>query len=68
MNEKPNNDFTGKYTWKSSKAICCYENGYYHCEDGPAIVYPNGDKWYYVKGELLSEQEFLEWKLKNFLK
>ena len=43
-----------------------YKNGEYHREDGPAIEYEDGSKWY-VEGKRLSEQEFLLWKLENFL-
>ena len=45
-----------------------YSKGVLHREDGPAIVYPNGNKWYYINDCLMEEQEFMEWKIKNFLK
>jgi hypothetical protein len=29
----------------------------YHREDGPAVEYNNGDKWWYLNGESMSEAE-----------
>lgn len=31
------------------------EDGQYHKEDGPAIVYSNGDKFWYINGDLHRE-------------
>jgi hypothetical protein len=31
-----------------------------HREDGPAVEYPNGYKGWYLKGEKLTEEEFLK--------
>ena len=33
-------------------------NGEFHREDGPAIEYVNGDKYWYLKSKALTEQEF----------
>jgi hypothetical protein len=33
-------------------------NGYLHREDGPAIEWANGEKEWYLKGEILSETNF----------
>ena len=33
-------------------------NGKLHREDGPAIEYANGDKYWYINGESLTESEF----------
>lgn len=35
-------------------------NGQRHREDGPAIVYSNGDKEYYLNDQLLTDEEFNE--------
>ena len=36
-----------------------YLNGKRHREDGPAIELSNGDKYWYINGEELSEETFL---------
>lgn len=46
-----------------------YQHGYLHNEDGPAVIDPdNDDIQWHIRGWRLSESEFIEWKLKNFLK
>ena len=37
-----------------------YINGQRHREDGPAVECADGDKWWYLNGKELSEQEFLD--------
>ena len=39
----------------SYKAWC--KNGKNHREDGPAVEFANGDKYWYLNGTLLTEQE-----------
>ena len=34
------------------------ESSELHREDGPAIEWANGDKFYYINGEELTKQEF----------
>lgn len=34
-----------------------YNNGLLHCEDGPAIIYGDGTMEWWLKGELVSEEE-----------
>ena len=33
-------------------------NGEHHREDGPAVEYTNGDKYWFINGKLLTETEF----------
>ena len=40
-------------------------HGVYHCEDGPAIEWNNGTKWWYLNGERLTEEEFKTWQIKQ---
>ena len=40
------------------------KDGQKHCEHGPAVKNPNGDKWYYLQGVWLSKEEW-EKRLKN---
>ena len=35
-------------------------NGKYHREDGPAITWDNGTKYWYIEGKELTEKEFLQ--------
>jgi len=42
-----------------------YIDGCRHREDGPAIELANGEKQWYINGENLTEDEFLNWQLKN---
>ena len=34
-----------------------YKNGKFHRENGPAIEYSNGNKYWYLNGTLLTEQQ-----------
>ena len=48
-----------------------YKNGEYHREDGPAIEYTNGVKYWYLNGKRLyniySQEQFLQYmKLRAF--
>lgn len=47
------------------------EKGQWHREDGPAIEYPNGRKFWYLNGdeytELEHEQEVIKIKLKRLI-
>lgn len=61
------NDFTGRYVWKNSGAVCCYKKGYLHCEDGPAVVCSDGTRLYYMEGMQITDQEFIEYRLKTLL-
>ena len=42
--------------------------GRLHREDGPAVVYPDGAEEWWLEGTELTEQNFIKWKLLNFLK
>ena len=47
------------------------EKGQWHREDGPAVVFMNGTKWWYLNGEeyteLEHEQEVIKIKLKRLI-
>lgn len=43
-------------------------DGFIHHEDGPALVYADGNERWWIQDDELTEHEFLEWKLKKFLK
>ena len=51
--------------WKKGEKYW-YQKGKLHREDGPAIEKVNGNKSWYIKGEKLSEQEFLNRNKKEF--
>mgnify|MGYP003345210780 CR=1 FL=1 len=36
-----------------------YKNYFFHREDGPAVILPDGYKEYYLKGEYLTFEEWL---------
>jgi hypothetical protein len=62
-------NFTGILEWcdggKSFKAInevVHYENGLCHREDGPAIIFQNGNKCWYLNGKSYTFEE--KWNLK----
>ena len=40
-------------------------DGKRHREDGPAVEYADGSKYWYVNGEVLTEEEFNEWRKQN---
>ena len=42
----------------SSRSRGYHFNGKFHREDGPAIEWANGIKWWYLNGERLTETEF----------
>ena len=42
--------------------------GKIHNIHGPAIIYPDGQTRFYINDELVSERQFIEQKLTNFLK
>jgi hypothetical protein len=72
FNEFFNNNFTGIVEWSdgvkqykgvsdlSVYTISYIENGKYHNENGPAIVYLDGVKAWYLNGRNLSEQYWEE--------
>jgi hypothetical protein len=37
-----------------------YKNGVWHREDGPAIIWKNGDKAYYLNGKNIKEEDYLK--------
>lgn len=37
-----------------------YKNGKRHRENGPAVIYQNGKKEYWIEGKYLTEEEFLQ--------
>jgi hypothetical protein len=39
-------------------------DGKYHCEDGPAVEYPNGTKSWYLNGKKLSFEDYIQ-ELRN---
>lgn len=43
------------------------KNGSLHREDGPAVVWRNGNKEWYLEGQRLSEEEFNQWRMKQDL-
>ena len=43
-------EFTGEKTYNDGTTIK-FENGNYHCDDGPAIVYKDGSKFWWQHGE-----------------
>ena len=43
-------DFTGICKTIDNNVIRYYKNGLPHQEDGPATIYPNGDKRWYIYG------------------
>ena len=45
-----------------------YLYGKLHREDGPAFYGGCSRDSYYIHGEYMNEQEFIKWKLLNFLK
>ena len=46
-----------------------YKNNRLHREDGFAYIDPDCELYgYFIDGKPLSEQEFIKWKLLNFLK
>jgi len=44
-------DSYGTQIWKN-------ENGYFHREDGPAVIYPDGTQYWYINGKHLTEKQF----------
>lgn len=42
-------NYTGKATFEGG-LIGFYYEGKLHCDDGPALIYPNGDKCFYKQG------------------
>ena len=44
-----------------------YVNGKIHREDGPAIEYANGEKFWYLNDTKYSEEEFNQWRIKKLL-
>jgi hypothetical protein len=47
-------DEDGDRLWTNSE-------GEYHREDGPAIEYADGDKYWYINGKYFSKDEWLQW-------
>ena len=43
-------DFTGICKFLADNSICYFKNGKFHREDGPAIQYENGNKYWYING------------------
>ena len=42
----------------TNDSICWYLDGRLHCEHGPAVVYANGNKSWWLDNEKLTEEEF----------
>ena len=63
--------FTGCLINKDNN-IYWFKNGKNHREDGPAMEYVNGSKWWWLNNEEYSEQEWLiaarKFKLEKVLK
>ena len=51
--------FSGECYVKISKGVFCFLNGNYHNEYGPAIVYDDGIKFWYINDEEYTEEQFL---------
>lgn len=54
------------YNYKD--CICYYENGEYHRIDGPAIIYNNGDKEYFIKGKQYKSKKAFKKAVKRYNK
>lgn len=35
-----------------------YKDGKLHREDGPAVIWTNGDKWYYLNGKQMTKEQY----------
>ena len=44
--------------------MCYYIKGKLHRENGPAMIYPDGDERYYLNGNELNEQQIILFKRK----
>jgi len=54
----------GDYYFDQDSAYRYYYRGYLvHREDGPAIEWYDGDKWWFISGKPYTEKEY--WKLMN---
>ena len=60
-------EFTGRKVWEGSKIIYYYRKGFYHREDGPAIIYPGGSTYYYLNGKQMTDQEYVLCRLNDLL-
>ena len=66
-------DFTGICKFLSDNSIRYYKNGLYHREGGPALEFPNGNKYWYINGLVHREDGpatehsngFKNWRYKN---
>ena len=61
MKSKLEIDKFGNKRWKNEK-------GEYHNEDGPAVIYANGTKVWYINGKEYSFNQWLDYLLKHNLK
>lgn len=43
-----------------------YKNGKLHRKDGPAVEYADGRQYWYINGELITEEEFNKQHKKRF--
>jgi hypothetical protein len=50
--------FTGCYYNSSTGVSSYYENGKLHCENGPAVFWPDGYREYWLNDEPFPEEEF----------
>lgn len=51
-------NYTGEIYYHSHPMTCFYKKGEYHNENGPAIIFPNGNKEYHLDGVLLSKEKW----------
>jgi hypothetical protein len=53
------------YTDEDGRVIYTNADGERHNPHGPAIVYADGKKWYYINDKELSEAEFKAWQVQQ---
>ena len=57
-------NYTGIVEYKNG-SIEYYLNGEYHREDGPAVIFSNGRKDWYLKDKRISTEKVNEWIIEN---
>lgn len=57
----------GPATIFSSGTKWWYKNDLRHNEYGPAIIWVDDTKWWYIDGVEYTKEEFLQYKIKNFI-
>lgn len=49
-----------RYGTNSIRLVWRDDRGSYHRADGPAVIWDDQDKWYYLEGTCVAEREFNE--------